>query len=243
VNGGAYQTQALSEPDKSRLTVLLHQDFRNEEFDSRAIVRVGGYADEFVRPDREGLRIRIPVGLKNPEAVGVAPRCRIRGDFELTVSFKIVKAEQPIRGYGVAATVWAETDTVTRDAVTIERGIVPKEGERFTSTQVTGRPEARKYDVRRAPAKTRYAKLRMARVGSKVTTSFADGEQPFRELRTVLAGAKDIVFVRIGADTGVSDHGVEILLEELTIRAEALPGLRVPARPPGEAPKAARARP
>jgi len=214
----------------------LHQDFRQSALDTRAMARVGGYAEQFVRTDKDGLRIRIPPGLNNPEAVGVAPRCRIHGDFEITVSYKIVTADVPIRGYGVAATVWAETNTPTHEAVTIERGIIPKEGERFTSTRVSGPSRTRKYDVRRARAETRSGKLRMERAGKEVTTSFADGDRPFRVLRTVTLGPEDLVYVRLGAETGMSDHSVEILLEDLTIRAEALPGLPASTRATGGSP-------
>lgn len=230
-------TQAQSDREKSTpnparppLAAEFHQDFRNAQFDPRTMQRVGGYAEEFVRPDKDGLRIRIPPGLNNPEAVGVALRSRVRGDFEITVSFAIIKADEPIRGYGVAATLWAETNNRTRDAVTIERGTIPKEGERFTSTWVNGPSRTRKYDVRRAMARSRSGKLRMERVGKLVTTSYADGDKPFRALRTVELGSDDMVLIRLGAETGMSDHSVEVLLEDVTIRAEALPGLRLAPR-------------
>jgi hypothetical protein len=126
------QTKSAKESAKPRIAAELHLDFRNGALDTRAIARVGGYAEQFVRPDKDGLRIRIPPALDKPEAVGVAPRCRIHGDFEITVSFKVVKADEPIRGYGVATAIWAETNTPTHEAVTIERGIIPREGERFT---------------------------------------------------------------------------------------------------------------
>jgi Protein of unknown function (DUF1583) len=221
--------QAGSAPglDKTRLAAEFHHDFRDSKLDTQTMARVGGNSDQFVRPDREGLRIRIPSGLNNPEAVGVAPRCRVKGDFEITVSFKIVKADQPIRGYGVGASVWVETKTATNEALTIERGIIPKEGERFTSTRVSGYPLDRKYDVRRARARSRSGKLRMERVGTKATTSYADGDEPFRKVRTVELGPEDLTLVRLAADTGVSDHSVEVIFEDLTIRAEALPGLKL----------------
>jgi hypothetical protein len=234
----AQQADSKKSADKPRLAVEFHQDFKNGAFDSRTMSRVGGDAERFVRTDPAGLRIRIPGGLNNHEAVGVAPRCRIHGDFEVTVSFTIVKADEPIRGYGVAATVWAETNTATSEAVTIERGIIPKEGERFTSTRISGYPLDRKYDVRRVRAQSRAGKLRMERAGTKVTTLFADGDEPFRPLRTVELGPEDVTLLRLGAETGMSDHSVEVLLEELTIRADALPGLRVaPAKEPEAATK------
>ncbi len=77
----------------------------------------------------------------------------------------------------------------------------------------------------------------MARTGSKVTTSFADGDKPFRVLRTVELGTEELTLVRLGADTGVSDHSVEIRVEDLTIRAEGLPGLPEPHPAPGSAPR------
>ena len=158
-----------------------------------------------VKAEEDGLHIRIPAGLNKPMPVGVAPRFRIHGDFEITASYTIVKADNPIRGYGLAATLWVETDTDTAEAVTIERGIIPKEGERFTSTRISGPPppETRKYDVRRSRAQSRSGKIRMARVGPMVITSFADGTQPFRVLRKVELGPEDLTLARLAAETGV----------------------------------------
>jgi Protein of unknown function (DUF1583) len=218
------QTGSTPALDTGRLTAEYHQDFRGGKFDNKTLRLVGGRAEELVTAERDGLRIRMPAGRKNPAAVGVVPRFRIRGDFEITATFTILAADNPIRGYGVAATLWAETDTLTEEAVTIERGIIPNEGERFTSTRISGPQENRKYDVRRARAKSRSGKIRMERVGSMVTTSYADGDQPFRKLRTVELGPEELALVRAAAETGVSDHAVDVQFEELTIRAQALPG-------------------
>jgi hypothetical protein len=80
---------------------------------------------------------------------------------------------------------------------------------------------------------SRSGKLRMAREGSSVITSFADGTQPFRVLRTVALGPEDLTMVRVAADTGVSDHSIEVRFEDLTIRAEGLPGyVGAPPEPP-----------
>ena len=76
----------------------------------------------------------------------------------------------------------------------------------------------------------------MARVGSKVTTSYADGKEPFRVLRTVEVGPEDLMLVRLGAETGMSDHSVDVLFEDLTIHAEALPGLKPSTPAPGGSP-------
>jgi hypothetical protein len=221
------ESALVPEPDAAKLTAEYHQDFRDAKFDFKSLKLVGGSAEQLVKAERDGLHVRIPAGLENPAAVGITPRFRIHGDFEITVSFAIVKADAVVRGYGLGAAIWVETDTETAEAVTIERGVLPKEGDRYTSTRISGPPppESRKYDVRRAPAESRFGALRMARVGSLIITSFADGgKEPFHVLRTVELGPEDLTLCRLSADTGVSNHGVEVRFEDLTIRAEALPG-------------------
>jgi Protein of unknown function (DUF1583) len=228
--GQSDQAESIPGPDPKRLVAEFHQDFKGGKFDAKMLKLVGGDARELVKTEEDGLHIRIPAGLDKPLPVGVAPRFRIHGDFEITASYTIVKADNPTRGYGLAATLWVETDTVTAEAVTIERGIIPKEGERFTSTRISGPPppETRKYDVRRSRARSRSGKIRMARVGPLVITSFADGTQPFRMLRKVELGPEDLTLARLAAETGWSDHGVEIRLDDLTIRAEAFPATSAP---------------
>jgi hypothetical protein len=223
-------------PDSAHLTAEFHQDFRGEKFDYKALKLAGGNAEQLVKAERGGLRILMPAGINNPAGVGVVPRFQIHGDFEITVAYTILKADAPIRGYGLSVGVWAETGTPNNDAVTVERGIIPKEGERYTSTRVSGEgpPEVRKYDVRRAPAQSRSGKIRLERAGSMVTASYAEGKEPFRVIRRVELGPEDLTMVRVGAETGVSDHSIEIRLEDLTIRAEGLPGFASPPpAPPG----------
>jgi hypothetical protein len=223
-------------PDSGRLTAEFHQDFRGGKFDFKALKLAGGDAEQLVKAERGGLRILMPAGIKNPAGVGIVPRFRIHGDFEITVAYTILKADTPIRGYGLGVAVWAETGTPNNDAVTVERSIIPKEGERYNSTRVSGEgpPEVRKYDVRRSPAQSRSGKIRLERTGSMVTASYAEGKAPFRVIRTVELGPEDLTMVRVGAETGVSDHSIEIRLEDLTIRAEGLPGLEgTPPESPG----------
>jgi hypothetical protein len=228
--GQGIQAESTPGPDPKRLLAEFHQDFRDKKFDSKKLKVVGSDPRALVKSEKDGLHISIPAGLDKPLPVGVAPRFRTHGDFEITASYSIVKADNPIRGYGLAVALWVETDSDTAEAVTIERGIIPKEGERFTSTRISGPPppETRKYDVRRARARSRSGKIRMARVGSLVITSFADGTEPFRVLRKVELGPEDLTLARLAAETGMSDHGVEICLEDLTVRAEAFPATPAP---------------
>ena len=47
-------------------------------------------------------------------------------------------------------------------------------------------------------------------------------------LRQVALGPEDLTLARLAAETGWSDHGVEIRLDDLTIRAEAFPATPEP---------------
>ena len=176
-----------------------------------------------------------PRGSSILRPVGVVPRFRVHGDFSITLAYTILKVDSPVRGYGPGVVIWAETGTPTNDAVTVERGVIPKEGERYTSTRISGAgpPEDRKYDVRRTPAQSRSGNIRLERAGSMVTASYAEGKDPFRVVRTVELGPGDLTMVRFGATTGVSDLSIEIRLEDVTIRAGGL------ARLPRSAPRTA----
>lgn len=197
---------------------------------SRSHLRPAGGHPEVVKFTRQGLRIRIPKGLGKPAAIGLTCRDHICGDFAITADFTILQAETPTEGYGLGVQLWAETDAPDRPAATVERGLIPGKGERFTSTQIVGPPDKREYRPERAPASSRSGRLRLVRVGPTVHASFADGDAPFRLLRSFELGTGDLDVVRFAADTGVSDHPLDVLLRRLEVRAEALerPGIAGP---------------
>jgi hypothetical protein len=221
---GQGDDDSMAGPDPGDLAAEFVADFTGGDYD-RTYLEPAGYNPEVVRPDPRGLVIRIPRGLGNPAAVGVTPRFRVRGDFEIIGDFEILKADPPTEGYGLGVQIWVEADAPDRPAATIERGLIPDEGEWFTSTQITGPEDDRQYRPERAPAASRSGRLRMVRVGPIVSTSYADGEGPFQLLRSFELGTRDLDLVRFAADTGVSDLPFEALLTRLEIRAEAFPGM------------------
>ena len=97
------------------------------------------------------------------------------------------------------------------------------------------RRRSAKYDVRRSPGPV----AKQARSGSK--RAGLDGHGILRRRQRAVSrdpqgralGPKTSRWCRVGAETGVSDHSIEIRLEDLTIRAEGLPGLEGP--PPAPA--------
>ena len=105
--GQCDQSESMPGPDPKRLVAEFHQDLKGGKFDSKMLKLVGGDGGKFVKTEEDGLHIRMPAGLDKPLPVGVAPRFRIHGDFEITASYAIVKADKPIRGYGLAVALVA----------------------------------------------------------------------------------------------------------------------------------------
>jgi hypothetical protein len=215
--------------------VVYHQDFRGGQFDNGSLTLVGVGAAKLVEPTPDGLVVRLPRGLGHPEPIGIAPRFLLSGDFDVVVSFEILRSDEAREGYGVGLSMLIEADTPARDALTIERLDVPDQGQTITSTHITRAPDGGpRYSPVRVPARSRGGRLRLHRLGPIVHSSYDDGTGSFEQLGEVEFGTDDVVIVRIGADTGWSDHGVEVLLEDLRIEAEGLPppGASAPRRRP-----------
>lgn len=213
------------------------QDFRGKRFDIRTMKIDGANAEQLVRPEDAGLRITIPAGTGKPGPVGVATQFGVRGDFEITAGYQILKAAEPTEGYGVGVSVFVQADTPTRDEITAEWSILPKEGERQTSTWITDDANGkRQFKPARRPSKSRTGRVRIVRKGGDVEVAFSEGiETSFTTLRTVPFGTADLKSVRLTANTGWSGSPVDLRLIDLKVRAESLPGysqpLPTPAKP------------
>ena len=216
-------------------------DFTKEAFDVQDIALTGGHAEELVHAEASGLRIKMPPGMGRPEGVGIKPRFKIRGDFDLSATFEILQADKPTEGYGVGAQMSIETESPTKEAATAEWTYTPgKEGTRFISTRIIGQLDGnRQYRVQSLAANRRAGTLRLARTGSTLRASYRDeGEATERFLPAVELGTEDVAWLKLVANTGISDHPVDIRLKTLTLSADELPGWAgsTAPSPPGSAP-------
>ncbi len=216
-----------ADPYTGPLAQVFQVDFRQESFDVQSLALVGGHAEELVHAEPSGLRVQMPAGMGNPETVGIKPRFRVRGDFDISAEFEILQADKPTDGYGIGAQMSIETDSPTKEAATAEWTFTPgKDGVRFISTRIIGQPDGKRdYRVQSLAANRRAGTLRLVRTGTSLRASYRDeGETRDRSLPPVELGTEDVTTVRLAANTGISDHPVEIRLKSLTIAADALPG-------------------
>jgi serine/threonine protein kinase len=221
----AASVASASEPGP--LANTFRADFTKEAFDVRDIALTGGHAEELVHAEPLGLRIKMPPGMGKPEGVGIKPRFKIRGDFDLSATFEILQADKPTEGYGVGAQMSLETESPTKEAATAEWTYTPgKDGTRFISTRIVGQADGnRQYRVQSLAANRRAGTLRLVRTGPTLRASYRDeGDSTERSLPAVELGTEDVAWLKVVANTGISDHPVDIRLKTLTLSADELPG-------------------
>ena len=82
-------------PDAEKLREVYHYDFRDGRYDNRWLhLEPNGPLGSLVKPDPRGLRIAIPAKT-DALGVGAFTRFGVHGDFEVTASFEILKADRP----------------------------------------------------------------------------------------------------------------------------------------------------
>jgi Protein of unknown function (DUF1583) len=209
------------------LKARFHQDLRGPDPNNPLLQMIGAG----VVWEPAGARITIPTGAGEKSA-GIRSRFKIRGDFEITASYEILKADIPTKGYGVGVGIYAAINPKTNDAVTLSRRTLLKGETRFTSNRMlrgAGKPDKLGY----LPSKELSGKLRLKRVGEMISSLVADGDNAeFVLVDKVKFDSADIRYFQIGADGGNSPAGLDVRFFDLTVRAETL--LDLDDRPLGE---------
>lgn len=206
------------------------QDFRKGPPDPKHLRVVGAEGGCKVEPTAEGLRVTIPAGA-NRGGVGVELTPWLKGNFEVVAAYEVRQIGPPKGGYGAGVGLSVEADAPVDPALTVERQVDPKDGPRFVSTHMFNNDAGeRQYRPELSKAAAATGRLRVARTGSSVETSFAEGDGTFRALRKVDLGAGAVHAVRLTCFTGNSDCAVDVVLTDLSVRADelAVPGVRAP---------------
>jgi hypothetical protein len=210
-----------------------YHDFRGGA-DSFPVLRLfGPNAWEATAQEAEGLRITLAAGRPDKAAVGVSPRFVISGDFEITVGYEILSAEEPPSGFGAGVGVWGQIRSDPPQAVTVARLERPQKGSAFVAhfahdLAANGKREFReKLLDSGGEAKGR---LRLARTGSELSFLVALGESDaFDELHRASVRTDDVGPLRISASTHNAASSLTVRLVDLRIRADQLPRTPKPA--------------
>jgi hypothetical protein len=162
-------------------------------------------------------------------SVGFLPTFnKVLGDFEITVSYELLTAERPKAGAGAGADLYILAEKTLHGA-TLRRCLDPKGQQVYfvhDSTREDGKLVPRYNSF---PTDARTGKLRFMRTGSKLQYLVAEKESgQFRKLHEVEFGDGPIGLVRVEATTDGSPTSVEVLWQDLTIRAQELQTADIP---------------
>jgi hypothetical protein len=222
----------LADLPAPNLKVKFHQDFRGGDPNNPNLRFV---RDQNIKWEPEGARITMPAGQGKFPTTGVAANFQIKGDFQITASFEVLKAEQPTEGYGVGVSLYAAIDPDANDALSLARRVGIKGGINYLSDRMSPNPDKGRpdHDTKTRPSKAPTGKLRVQRVGTVIRFLFADGDSP--NFVPILQNSKnridrefghgDIRYFQIGGDAGNSEAELDLRLLDLTVEAEELPGL------------------
>jgi len=208
-----------------------YQDFRGGTSIHPALVQFGAGPAGTIRQEAEGLCITLPSNRKDRSAVGVSPRFCLSGDFEVTVAYEVVSAEEPSRGPGAGIKIWGKLGSEPFQALTVAHLIRPKEGAGFVAIHGHERGGKRRFKTEWLPTAAKKGRLRLARTGSEVSFLAAEGEaETFQEIQRVQVGTSDVTSLRIPVTTEEAPSGLCVRLVDLCIRADDLPAARAQVR-------------
>jgi hypothetical protein len=199
------------------------RDFRVTDFRGEALLPVG--AGEVYRDDK-GLRITFPAGQRDLRDTGVFTTFSVRGDFQVTLAFEVLKAGRPKSGPGVGPLLYAGNPTET-DAVVLARRLLPGGKAVFVAERVLqSRGKAQRRTINTLPSAAATGTLRLERRGATVRYRVREGDAGgYTTVAESDFGKADVYAIEAGGTTGGSERGLDLRLLDLAVRAQALPGL------------------
>jgi WD40 repeat protein len=209
--GGPADKSKPEVPAADKLKAEFHQDFRTIDLDDQQALRTVG--SEIHRDDK-GVRITLPAGQGILPHTGFVTNFTVRGDFDMTLAYEVLKEETPTKGYGVGLAMLAQPEDAGKPGCAVGRRLK-------TNGQVvfTGARKA-------MPSSSTVGRLCLRRVGPVIHFLAADGDSsPLIEFDTLEVGTGDVQWVRLAGTAGESESALDARLLDFTVRAEQLPGL------------------
>jgi serine/threonine protein kinase len=212
------------------------QDFRTLNLNS-PYLRVVGRAGQ---ADDRGVRLTLPASEGKQPHSGFMTLFAVRGDFDATFSYEVLRADRPATGYGVGVSLYAVIDTKTNDAVSLARRVMPDGTTVFFSDRLKPTDGRTVHQYKSIPSVSPAGKVRLQRVGSTIRYLVADGtDADFVQMDEQEFGTADVADMQVGGDAGGSEAALDARLLSFAVHAAELPGLPAPTAEPAPAPAAA----
>lgn len=180
--------------------------------------------EQLIQTEPEGLRITIPPEFIHPfGGIGVQTTFGIQGDFEITATIEILRADEPPPGgYGVGAILRLYKAAPSPDFVNLARLVRAGDKQILVWEQSIGAlDEKRKIIPGSAPCTEKLLRLRMKREGTKLRFAWAPGiaADGFRETRQIEFGDDDLRHAVLVGVTGRQKSNLDVRFLELRIRS------------------------
>jgi hypothetical protein len=211
-------------------------DFRGKPLPDELAV-VGKESDSFVKPEPQGLRVRLPAERESFFPVGVATQFSVQGDFEITATVEVLQADVPKKGFGVGATLYINKVEPTTEGTNLGRLMRPGGDRIMWDRRYDNVGDKPKFAGGDEPCTDKLVRLRLRRSGAQLAYLWAVGAEggEFKKLTQNHFGDDDVKQVSLRAATGQQPLSVDVRLIDLRIRsagATALPPVAVAALPP-----------
>jgi hypothetical protein len=199
------------------------QSFRGRSFDLRVFRATGSNAHQVMSVDSGGLRIALRADHSNKLPVGLILRAGVRGDFEITMGFNVVRVDKPTAGNGAGISIWISTTSATREAATIARLVRPNGESVFVAHRAFTLPDGKREYNGGVPAVAEglSGQLRLVRKGNVLTYLAAQRESSaFQELYQTEFTTDDLETVRFAVENGGSPTVVDARIEAVSVRSD-----------------------
>jgi hypothetical protein len=201
-----------------------YQDFHAKEPDPEVFRQTGPSAAQLLKTEPQGLRITLS-GEGITTAVGVAYVVPLKGDFEVTTRYELLRLERPMGGFGAGFSVYVTTASPTKEAVEFFHLVRPSGAEAYGCAALMTRPDGQREPIPgtvRAdiPAQGKSGRLRVTRVGPDVSLWAAEGDGEFKSLYRVNLGAADVTMIRLAAHAGNFPNPVDLRVVDFRLRQE-----------------------
>ena len=216
------------------------QSFMKEPEDKLRYSFIGRNAANHITFEPEGLRIKLPPGHPDQRpSTGLAMVSTVRGNFEITARFELLKEPEPEEAgkFATRLTMGVLLDTPERNEVAISRRMIAKGRTQFFTFWLMEQGAKGKVQpkLQTLPTEARSGRLRLVRTGAVISCFAAEGvNEDFLLVEEYPFSPQDVKQVFFHTSTGGPDASLDMRISDLHIIADALPdldGTRPP--PPG----------
>jgi len=196
-------------------------DFSTADWEPLVFKAVGAKSGHPGKQTKEGMLITAPSKTLKKSQVGYATRFAVKGDFEITVGYKLLEVARPEKGYGTGLMIKLfKTDN---ERANFSRSLKLDGKHKFSTAMWIKKKGNWIPQVERFSAEHDYGELKLVRKNATLTFLTKEGDAlEFKEIRKVKFGPEPLKRIEIMGDTGGDQQPIKVLLTQLTMSADEL---------------------